>query len=222
MVQLSRNSAMSGLVKQTNAIMGRVSDAKERLMEAVTELIWTGSYDGTTIDQICERAGVKKGSFYYFFDGKSALAEAALDLEWQNYRPKLDALFSASVEPLQRLKNFCEHCYRDQVELKAKHGFVLGCPLCTLGTEVCTQEQGLRKKVQEIMAQHEKYLEATVRDAHAAGLIHSPDAKAKARMLHSYYLGLMTEARIKNSLEPLAEAERDTWELLGVKELEPV
>ena len=28
--------------------MGRVSDAKERLMEAVRELIWTGSYGSTT------------------------------------------------------------------------------------------------------------------------------------------------------------------------------
>ena len=55
--------------------MGRVSDAKERLMEAVLELIWTGSYGSTTIDQICEKAGVKKGSFYYFFDSKAELAE---------------------------------------------------------------------------------------------------------------------------------------------------
>lgn len=202
--------------------MGRVSDAKERLMEAVTELIWTGSYDGTTIDQICERAGVKKGSFYYFFDGKSELAEAALDREWQNYRPELDALFSASVEPLQRLQNFCDYNYRDQVELKAKHGFVLGCPLCTLGSEVSTQEQGLRKKVQEIMGQHLKYLEAAIRDANAAGLIPTTDPKAKARMLHAYYLGLMTEARITNSLEALKDGMHGTRDLLGISETVPI
>jgi len=202
--------------------MGRVSDAKERLMEAVTELIWTGSYDGTTIDQICERAGVKKGSFYYFFDGKSKLAEEALDREWENYWPELDSLFSASVDPLQRLQNFCDYCYRDQVELKAKHGVVLGCPLCTLGSEVSTQEQGLRKKVQEIMGQHIKYIETAIRDAHAAGLIHAPDSKAKARMLHAYYLGLLTEARITNSVEALRDGMRCTRELLGVKEIESV
>ena len=46
-------------------------------MDAVAELFWTVSYDRTTIDQICEKAGVKKGSFYYFFDDKAALAEAA-------------------------------------------------------------------------------------------------------------------------------------------------
>ena len=191
-------------------------------MDAVSELFWTGSYDSTTIDQICEKAGVKKGSFYYFFDCKASLAEDALDSEWKAYRPNLDAIFSASVEPLERLKNFCEHSYREQVELKAKHGFVLGCPLCTLGSEISTQEQGLRKKVQEIMTQHEKYLETAIRDAHAAGLIHAPDPKAKARMLHAYHLGLMTEARITDSLEVLREARRGTFEFLGIREPELV
>lgn len=51
--------------------MGRVSDAKEKLMDAVLELIWTGSYGSTTIDQICDKAEVKKGSFYYFFESKA-------------------------------------------------------------------------------------------------------------------------------------------------------
>jgi len=202
--------------------MGRVSDAKDRLMGAVAELFWTGSYDGTTIDQICEKAGVKKGSFYYFFDCKATLAEAAVNSEWEKYRPNLDSLFSPSVDPLQRLKNYCEFTLREQAQLKARHGFVLGCPLCTLGTEVSSQDQVLRKKVQEIMAQQEKYLETAIRDAHAAGLIHASDAKAKARMLHAYYIGLMTEARIANSLEILREAMQGTWELLGVKDLELV
>ena len=84
--------------------MGRVSDAKERLMEAVLELIWTGSYGGTTIDHICDRAGVKKGSFYYFFDSKADLALAAVEVGWNRIRPDLDALFSATIPPLERLR----------------------------------------------------------------------------------------------------------------------
>lgn len=202
--------------------MGRVSDAKEKLMEAVTELIWTGSYDGTTIDQICERAGVKKGSFYYFFDNKAQLAEAALDREWENYRPDLDAMFSASISPLQRIENFCEYTYRDQVQLKEKYGFALGCPLCTLGSEVSTQEQGLRKKVQEMMDQHMKYMETAVRDAIAAGEIPPGDAKVKSRMIHAYFLGLMTEVRIANSLDALKDAMAAVREMLGVSAVEPV
>ncbi len=51
-------------------------------MDAVSELLWTGSYGSTTIDQICEKAGVKKGSFYYFFDSKCELAVEALEASW--------------------------------------------------------------------------------------------------------------------------------------------
>jgi hypothetical protein len=39
-------------------------------------------------------------------------------------------------------------------------------------------------------------------------------------MLFAYYEGLLTEARIQNSLEVLREAIPGTFELLGVKEPE--
>jgi len=196
--------------------MGRVSEAKERLMEAVAELFWTGSYDSTTIDQICARAGVKKGSFYYFFDGKASLAEAALDAEWQKYRPKLDAIYSASTPPLERIFQHCEFSLQEQVDLKEQHGCVLGCPLCTLGTEISTQEKGLQKKVKEIMAHALKYIETAIRDAHAAGLIDAPDARAKANIIHAYHLGLLMQARIHDDIAVLKDFTKSTFELLGV------
>src|SRR5215475_8106804 len=108
--------------------MGRVSDAKQRLMDAVGELVWTGSYGSTTIDQICEKAGVKKGSFYYFFDSKADVAAEAMEASWQDRKVELDSIFSATVSPLDRLRKYCEFCYRVQGELKAKYGYVLGCP----------------------------------------------------------------------------------------------
>jgi TetR/AcrR family transcriptional regulator, transcriptional repressor for nem operon len=202
--------------------MGRVSDAKERLMEAVRELIWTGSYGSTTIDQICQKAGVKKGSFYYFFDSKADLAVAAIDEDQQHRRADLDSIFSATVPPLERLRKYCEYGYRLQAEMKAKCGCVLGCPLFTLGSEVSTQEGRLQKRIQEILDQKLKYLESAIRDAHAAGLIQAPDAEAKSRALFAYYQGLLTQARIQNDLKSLGEAVQGTYGLLGVKEPEPV
>lgn len=202
--------------------MGRVSDAKTRLMEAVRELIWTGSFGSTTIDQICEKSGVKKGSFYYFFDSKSDLAVAALDEEWARRRADLDSMFSATIPPLERLQKYCEYGYRFQAEIKKKHGSVLGCPLFALGSEVCTQEDKLQQKIQQILEQKRRYLESAIRDAHAAGLIDAPDAAHKARVLFAYYQGLVTHARIENKLEVLGDAIRGTYELLGVKEREAV
>lgn len=196
--------------------MGRTSDAKEKLMRSVTELIWTGSYGSTTIDQICERAGVKKGSFYYFFDSKAALAELAIESAWEEYRPKLDQVFSPSLPPLERIHRYCEFELAEQVELKKQFGHVLGCPLCTLGTEVSTQEDRLRRKVQEIMGQSRRYLETTVRDAHACGLISASDPAAKAQTVYAYIEGLLAQARIQNNIEVLRDMESGMLALLGV------
>jgi len=201
--------------------MGRVSDAKERLMKAVRELIWSGSYGSTTIDDICEKAGVKKGSFYYFFDSKADLAVAAIDEEWQSRRQDLDSLFSPTIPPLQRLRNYCDFGYRFQSEIRAKYGCVLGCPLFSVGAEVSTEEDRLQKKIQEILEYKRKYFESAIRDAHAAGQIHAPDAVAKSRAMFAYYQGLLTQARIEDNLEILHEAARGMFDMLGVKQSEP-
>jgi TetR/AcrR family transcriptional repressor of nem operon len=198
--------------------MGRVSDAKQRLMDAVLELIWTGSYGSTTIDQICEKAGVKKGSFYYFFDSKAELAAEAFEARWPSTRAELDTMFSPTVPPLERLRKYCDYAYRFQGEIKAKYGHVLGCPLCSLGSEICTQEDALQKKIRKIMDHKRKYLESAIRDAHAAGLIHAPDPEAKARMIMAYYEGLLAQARIQNDVEVLREMADGMLAMLGVKE----
>jgi len=202
--------------------MGRASDAKERLMDAVLELIWTGSYGSTTIDQICDKAGVKKGSFYYFFDSKADLAVNALDVEFQTKRGEMDSIFSPTVPPLERIRNFCDCGYRTQSELKRECGRVLGCPLFTLGAEVSTEEEKLRAKIYEILEQYGRYFESAIRDAHAAGLIDAPDAPLKARMIRAYCEGLLTQARIQNDVELLREMPRGIFALLGVKQAESV
>jgi TetR/AcrR family transcriptional repressor of nem operon len=198
--------------------MGRVSDARARLIQAVGELIWTGSYGSTTIDQICAKAGVRKGSFYHFFKSKTEVAKLAIEAEWEQERAEWDRMFSASVPPLDRLRRLARRTYEEQVELKREHGRVLGCPLCQLGAEVSTLEDDLRAVVERIMNQARRYFESAVRDAAAEGLIPAKDLAAKARMLHTYGEGLLTMARIHNNLELLRDMERGLMDILGVKE----
>ncbi|MGZ8898656.1 MAG: TetR/AcrR family transcriptional regulator, partial [Limisphaerales bacterium] len=73
---------------------------------------------------------------------------------------------------------------------------------------------------EEMLSYKRMYLESAIRDAHAAGLIHCPDACQKAGVLYSYYQGLLTEARIRNDLEILRDAGRGALQILGVAEPE--
>lgn len=200
--------------------MGRVSDARNKLMDAVLELIWTGSYGSTTIDHICERAGVKKGSFYHFFDSKSVLAVAALETSWQKTQAELDRMFSATVPPLVRLQKYCDFAFQFQREMHVKYGHVLGCPLFSVGCEVCTQEDELQKKVRAILDCKRKYIESAIRDAMANGEIVAGDPAASARMVMAFYEGLLTQARIQNDVNVLREMAPGIFGLLGVRNSE--
>lgn len=197
--------------------MARVNNTREKLLEAIGQLVWAGSYGATTIDDICARAGVNKGSFYHFFHSKAELVEAAIEADWQVRRVELDAIFSPLVAPLDRFKKLGEYMHRAQKQAAEKFGCVLGCPLFALGAEISTQETKLQRKIQEILDYKRVYFESAIRDAHAAGLIHAPDAAAKARLLFTYYQGLLTEARIRNDLEILRDAAKGTLQLLGAE-----
>ena len=200
--------------------MPRTSTAKERLTDAALKMIWGNSYGATSVDAICEKAHVKKGSFYYFFKSKSDLAVAALDADWQEDRVRLDSIFSPTVPPLERLKRYFEFSYQNLLEIKKECGSVLGCPLNALGSEVCTQETALRDKIQEILDRKLTYFESAIRDAHAQGLIVAPDAKAKAKTLFMFVQGALTQARIQNNLEILCDSYPCALDLLGVTMVE--
>ncbi len=78
--------------------MSRTSTANVRLMAAAIDLMWEESYGAVTIDDICTRAEVKKGSFYYYFTSKADLAVAALEHLWaEEWKPSMDSQFSATV-----------------------------------------------------------------------------------------------------------------------------
>jgi len=195
--------------------MPRTSTAQERLTDAALEMIWENSYGATSVDAICEKANVRKGSFYYFFKSKSELAAAALKADWNKSKPALDAIFSSTVPPLERLQRYCDFGYEKLSEIKKKCGEVLGCPLFTLGSEVCTQDTELRDQIQEILNMKLAYLESTVRDAQAQGLIPKSDARTKAETLFSFFQGALTQARIQNNVEILRHNYEAALDILG-------
>lgn len=198
--------------------MGRTSDANERLMDAALDLIWEESYGAVTIDDICKRAEVKKGSFYYFFDSKATLAGAALERMWTDeWKPTLDAKFSSSVDPITRLTTYLEGIHPLQVERKAKYGKVLGCPVCSVGSEVSTCEVNLSAKIREIMGRKRRYYESAIRDAVAEGLIESCDPAQKALALAGLIEGLVSQSRIMNDPDVLRELPAMALGLLRVK-----
>ncbi|MGC4073631.1 MAG: TetR/AcrR family transcriptional regulator [Nibricoccus sp.] len=200
--------------------MGRTSDANERLLEAALDLIWEESYGAVTIDDICKRADVKKGSFYYFFSSKAELAVAALESMWQqSWKPNMDQAFSPSLDPLTRISSYLESIYQRQVLVKKEHGKVLGCPIVSVGTETSTQQEDLTGKIREILNRKRRYYESAIRDAVAEGSVEPCDPADKACALAGLIEGTVCQCRIMNDPEVARSLPEMGLRLLGAKQI---
>jgi TetR/AcrR family transcriptional regulator, transcriptional repressor for nem operon len=202
--------------------MPRVSDMKDRLMDAAMELMWQNSYGTASVDAICERAGAKKGSFYYFFKSKSELAAAALEADWNKKRAEMDSIFSPTVPPLERLDRYFDFVYNRLAQLQKKCGSILGCPFVSVGSEVSTQDQIVREAIDRIMDRKLQFFVSTVRDAAAQGLIVTRDPEAKAKALFACYQGTVAQARIQNDVDLLRQFKQVARDVLGVTRAETV
>lgn len=197
--------------------MGRVSTARERLVAATIDLLWTESYGAVSVDAICDRARVKKGSFYHFFKSKDDLVIAALDAHWQGRQPTLETLFARSRPPLERLRAYFESVYERQLELAKKFGRPPGCFYCKLGIEV-SQGTEIGRKVQSIMAAYVAYYESALVGAAAEGwpLV---DIPGKARALFAFMEGVLTQARINDDYEIMKNLGKSAFRFLGLGEV---
>lgn len=195
--------------------MGRTSDAKEKLLAIAFDLIWNNSYNGVSVDQICERADVNKGSFYHFFPSKVDLALEAYEEFWQQKRSGYDRIFSPQVPPLERISQLCRFIYEDQKAMAVKCGHVLGCPFGSVGAEICAQEAKLREKAQEIFVRNCKYIESALVDARRDGLIVINDPAVGARDVSACLLGFLFLAKILNDVEILRDIEPTIMRIIG-------
>ncbi|PTY08683.1 TetR/AcrR family transcriptional regulator [Opitutaceae bacterium EW11] len=199
--------------------MGRVSDANERLMDAALDLIWEESYGAVTIEDICNRADVRKGSFYYFFDSKAELAVAALERLWQqDWKPHMDAAFSPSVAPIDRLKNYLGGVYKRQLDIKARKGKILGCPVASVGSELSSCETTVCSKTREIISRKRPYVESAIRDAMADGTLEPGDPARRATVLISFLEGMVARARMMNDPEVLKDLPDLGMDILRVRQ----
>lgn len=199
--------------------MGRTSDARERLIVAVGQLFCESGYHGTTIDAICLRAGVRKGTFYHFFASKEELAIAALEADHDGRRQVLEEIFSPARAPLARLLAYCDYVYTRQRQLKQEHGHVPGCRLFTLGAEICMQEARLRERVNRMLGDTVACLTAAIGDAIVAKDLETTDPAARARCVFSLIQGAITQARIADDPELLRELPAQVFLVLGLKDV---
>jgi len=91
------------------AIKQLAGTARQKLLDAAVALIRTKGYGATTVDDLCNEAGVTKGAFFHHFKSKEALAIAAADY-WSQLTSTFfeGAPYRAHKDPLDRILGYID------------------------------------------------------------------------------------------------------------------
>lgn len=178
-------------------------DTQQRILNSARELIFARSYADVGVADICEHAGVKKGSFYHFYPSKQALTLAVLDAHFVDIKEKLiDQAFAEDLRPLARLARFTAMAYQFQKQVSIETGHVLGCPFGNLSTELSTQDEQIRERIQQSFAKLQKMLSGVLRTAQEGGEVaQNVDASATAQAMLAYFEGVLLMAKNQNNPE---------------------
>lgn len=124
---------------------------QQRILDSAFELMYAQSYAEVGVAAICEKADVKKGSFYHFYKSKQELAIAVLEEKFCDFKHViLDTTFTGKLAPLDEIALFAEKIYQFQKDIKESTGHVLGCPYGNMALELSSQDEAIRKKVEHI------------------------------------------------------------------------
>ena len=184
--------------------MGRPSEARKRILIAASNLLWEKSYHALTVDEVCARADVRKGSFYQFFPSKSALVLEGLQHFWTTVaQPAYHKHFSEPNPPLTRIGQFLEWLRSFQLQKYREQGKVLGWPFFTLGCELASSEPEIREILGRIAALETWYFEFAISEAMRQNQIEASNPRATALALRATVEGILGRARILNRPDEL-------------------
>jgi TetR/AcrR family transcriptional repressor of nem operon len=195
--------------------MGRTSDAREKILTAAEALIALQGYSALGVAEICKAAGVPKGSFYYFFESKEALALAVIDEHWARQRGNWARLLGSEADPFERLRQLFAATQDDQHAGQQSCGTVSGCLFGNLTLEMSNQTEAVRERLQQIFADQVDMVAAVIKEAADLGQVTVADPCAAARSIVAQLEGQVLFAKLYNDTQHLDALWASCLALLG-------
>jgi TetR/AcrR family transcriptional repressor of nem operon len=103
------------------------SATKVKLLEAAQRLMLAKGFTATSVDEICEAAGVTKGSFFHYFKSKEDLGKAVLDHFMSSMSQTLqDSPYFKNKDPLKRIYGYVDFMIEISKDPQRRSGCLLG------------------------------------------------------------------------------------------------
>lgn len=147
---------------------GSKESTKTALLEAGTCIMLEKGYNNTGIQEVLDRIGVPKGSFYYYFDSKEDFALQIIDHFDANYNEHLRVtLDDKSLQPMERLRKYCDEGMKFFEQNQCRKGCLIG----NLSQEMSDQSEALRARLEEVLTKWRNRFAQCIKEGQDKGQI---------------------------------------------------
>lgn len=141
-----------------------MSETRERIVQATTELFSRQGYHGTGVKQIVAQANAPFASVYHFFPGgKEQVGEETIRWSGSVYEQLIDYYFQDAADLVAATKAF----FNDAAEILEAGDFADPCPVATVAMETASTSEPLRTASAEVF---DRWIDRTARHLAAAGI----------------------------------------------------
>lgn len=113
---------------------------RDRILDVATDLFYRQGYRATGINEVIEKSGVAKATFYNHFPSKDDLCEASLNILCENELMFVDSLINAAKTPEARFMAVIESLKTWAVDTNYR-----GCAFINIAGEIPNEKSPLRK-----------------------------------------------------------------------------
>jgi len=175
-------------------------NARDKIVRAGLDQFHRVGFNGSSVEDITDLAGVPKGSFYNHFKSKQDLAVEVIDRYIEQGPHAL--LSDSEVPPLKRLKGY----FSTLADQFVDSGYKRGCLLGNFSSELADHSGAVRRRLESAFANWLKRIAGVIKEAQTVGEVDSrlkPEQLAGA--LLSAWQGALLRARVAGDAAPLKE-----------------
>jgi TetR/AcrR family transcriptional repressor of nem operon len=176
-------------------------DTRTLLIRCGVELCTEKGFQVSGINDLLQRVGAPKGSFYHFFPSKHAFGEAVIDAYAEYFARKLSRhLDDTSLPALKRLANFVNEAQKGMEKFEFKRGCLVG----NLGQELSSLDEDFRARLEAVLRSWERRTAECLREAVIAGDVTSEyDPETLANLFWIGWEGAILRAKLNKSAAPM-------------------
>lgn len=183
----------------------RKPNAKERILETAGELFFQRGYSAVGINEIIEKAGTAKASFYQHYPSKESLCEAWLKAIHQRSLERQESLLARDTTPDQKLG-----AYFDMLGQFLTESDFRGCPYSNTSAVLDVN----CPKIVDLIRVHKEATRCFLRKITALAFDFTERAEIIGDCIFLLYSGATTEAQNLRDIWPVTVAKTIALELM--------